>query len=477
MEMSNRGSVLSGDLRDRNQINSDNKTITDTSKSAKSVKSSNKKKSDVSFTTILSSIEREINDLIQEISIRAQKNKLMSIAESVKLLGKKYASESKEANASGVINTYASKDSNVGTYIRSNSVCFEDYNKLREDFEIVKKNSDNEIKRLKEEISNLQNKLNNNSMMLDIEGKLQKKDEIINKLNGKVDQMSYLFSEEKVKNNQLVIQTRNLEEALRTLNSEYNSISQKYGKLQNETETLERTIADLRKNNQDNKYNFETLIKANNELKSKLIESENTLKLHTEDLKSLLKKHAFQQKYLEEVESKNKQLSADLSYKEERLKALRHMNTKLEQKSNQIVKKWEAFKLYEEKSNELSQNSQRMAEMIEELNRRLNQESYEKDTYRRDIDTVVGERNKLLADYDELKKQLYTLRSANEELMSKNTELENKFKRSLDQRTGGESTTSSLAKDRMMGKTYHSSTLNNMNLSTNSKQDVYSQVS
>ena len=67
-------------------------------------------------------------------------------------------------------------------------------------------------------------------------------------------------------------------------------------------------------------------------MKAKLVENENTLKLHNEDLKSLLKKNSFHLRVIEEIESKNKFLNGELCYKDERLKALRLMNSKLDQK-------------------------------------------------------------------------------------------------------------------------------------------------
>ena len=51
-------------LKDKNQNLIESKTNTDTSKSVKSIKSTRKK--DIMPTTILSSIEREINDLLQD---------------------------------------------------------------------------------------------------------------------------------------------------------------------------------------------------------------------------------------------------------------------------------------------------------------------------------------------------------------------------------------------------------------------------
>jgi hypothetical protein len=56
----------------------ENKSLSHTDNSSKSNRSG-KKKSDLQSTTIISSLERDISELIQETSIRSQKNKLISM--------------------------------------------------------------------------------------------------------------------------------------------------------------------------------------------------------------------------------------------------------------------------------------------------------------------------------------------------------------------------------------------------------------
>ena len=113
------------------------------------------------------------------------------------------------------------------------------------------------------------------------------------------------------------------------------------------------------------------MIKINYDLKAKFIESESNFNLHSEEFKSLIKRNAVLMKKIEEYEKEKEKHSAEINYKEERLQALRQMNTKLEQKSSQILKKWETFRLFEEKSNQVSNNCNKLLEIIEDLNKKF----------------------------------------------------------------------------------------------------------
>ena len=65
----------------------------------------------------------------------------------------------------------------------------------------------------------------------------------------------------------------------------------------------------MRQNSSDNKNTIENLVKINNDLKSRLVDYENSAKLHTEDLKSYLKKNSQQTKVILDIEKLNKQLT------------------------------------------------------------------------------------------------------------------------------------------------------------------------
>lgn len=105
-------------------------------------------------------------------------------------------------------------------------------------------------------------------------------------------------------------------------------------------------------------------------------------------MKSLVKKNSVQQKKIEELEKDKEKISAELNYKEERLQALRHMNTKLEQKSTQILKKWETFRLFEEKTSQVNSNCNKLLEIIEDLNKKLSQSIEENNILKKTIDNL-----------------------------------------------------------------------------------------
>ena len=57
----------------------------------------------------------------------------------------------------------------------------------------------------------------------------------------------------------------------------------------------------------------------------------------------------------------------ELNVKEERMAALRNMNSKLEGKINEVMKKWEKVKLIEETSNQIQRKYKDMYEIIANL--------------------------------------------------------------------------------------------------------------
>lgn len=162
-----------------------------------------------------------------------------------------------------------------------------------------------ELKKLVEqkdaEINNLIKKRDSNTSYSEADyfNLKKEKDEIILKLNSKIDQLSIFLSEEKTKNSQLLIKIKTLEETFKTLNNEYMAINMRYSKAQTESENYEKSLLEVRKNNHENKNKFEDLIKINNELKTRLIEYENTSKLHQDDLKNILKRNSNLQKNLD----------------------------------------------------------------------------------------------------------------------------------------------------------------------------------
>ena len=108
------------------------------------------------------------------------------------------------------------------------------------------------------------------------------------------------------------------------------------------------------------------------------------------------------------------------------------MNQKLEQKTQQILKKWDTFKRFEEKAIEITTNSNKMLEIIDELNQKLIQEIQEKETIKNSIETIKNEKFQLNSFISDLNLQINNLKSVNEELLNRNNNLEGLFRGNLD---------------------------------------------
>lgn len=107
------------------------------------------------------------------------------------------------------------------------------------------------------------------------------------------------------------------------------------------------------------------------------------------------------------------------------------MNQKLEQKSNKILKKWDTFKRFEEKATEITTNSNRMMEVIEELNKKLISETEEKETLKNNYDLLCNEKFQMNSLINQLNIQISNLKNVNDELLHRNNSLESVFKGSL----------------------------------------------
>lgn len=108
------------------------------------------------------------------------------------------------------------------------------------------------------------------------------------------------------------------------------------------------------------------------------------------------------------------------------------MNQKLEQKSNQILKKWDTFKRFEEKATEITANSNRMMEVIEELNKKLIAETEEKEIIKKNYDLLCNEKFQMNNIINELNIQITNLKNVNDELVSRNNNLESMFRGNLE---------------------------------------------
>lgn len=165
----------------------------------------------------------------------------------------------------------------------------------------LKRAYDLELKKMKEdklnEIEEIRRKDNLNET--EINHLKKEKDDITHRLNSRIEVLNNYYTDEKAKNNQLLIKIKNLEDNFKTLNNEYLSLNFKYNKSQTDTENMEKSLLEIRKTNSDTKYKFEDLVKINCELKQRLIEYENSSKLHQDDLKNILKRNSNLQKNLE----------------------------------------------------------------------------------------------------------------------------------------------------------------------------------
>lgn len=155
--------------------------------------------------------------------------------------------------------------------------------------EELKKAYEQELKKLRDNKTNELELVNTN----------KEKDLTINKLNSKIESLNTFLAEEKSKSAQLLLKIKSLEDSFKTLNSEYMSLNYKYNKVQTESENYEKSLLDVRKNNTETKGKFEELVKVNSELKNRLVDYENSAKLHQDDLKNLLKRNSNLQKNLE----------------------------------------------------------------------------------------------------------------------------------------------------------------------------------
>jgi chromosome segregation ATPase len=344
--------------------------------------------------------------------------------------------------------------------------------------ENIKKQYEEEMKKLKEDNNAFTNKGSSfigNTSIIENEKNLQKKDETIKKQNKKIEELMVLLSEERELQNENILRIKILEETLKKLDREYENLVNKYTETNKENDTIHKALNQYKANFGDNKSKFEELISINSELKEKIIQNENSIKTHLDDIKSLLKKNALLTKHNEEFDKQHKLLTTEVASKDEKLKVIRHMNNKLEQKSQQILKKWDIFKAFEEKSKEDTDKASRLLETIEDLNKSLHSQTREIELLKRKLDMTANENLKYNVEVDELRKHISNLKQANEELLNKNNELEQKFKRSLEQRNTDSRDNSIVIQNKEKGKTYHSMALKNLNMANYSITNLISQ--
>jgi chromosome segregation ATPase len=161
--------------------------------------------------------------------------------------------------------------------------------------ENIKKQFEGEIKRVeKEQREARENMVDNNEVL--------KKDDMIKKLNKKVEEMKVLLADERELQNEHILRIKILEETLKKLDKEYENVVNKFTEMQKENDSLHKSLSEVKRNNGDNRHKFEDLIGINNELKEKIIQHENSIKTHLDDIKNLLKRNTMLQKHTEVVD-------------------------------------------------------------------------------------------------------------------------------------------------------------------------------
>lgn len=354
---------------------------------------------EIDIKNILNNISIEIKNLTSEITIVHQKNKLRKIDDIIKTIISNYDNINKTkdqvSSNSFLNNTIDNKSytnnknlfkeelnnsdniiNNTNNINSNNTFIKKSRSKIDDPINHIKLNLEQENFKLKEELSLLKKNLT----MLNIKAidnnlsdntVFNKQEEQNNVLTKKIEVLQYTINEERESNRELILQTQRLEDALKKLNNEYNSLCYRFAKLKSESEVFEKTITDLKHNLAVNKNKIEEVIKINNELKSKHFEKEQFIDLHNKDIKNVIRKNQKLNIKLEESEKKVSLLTKENECKEIRLKSLRDMNTKLDYKANEIFKKWNKMQEYKKQIEETYESYQKQLDYIEEKNKQI----------------------------------------------------------------------------------------------------------
>ena len=318
-------------------------------------------KKDQPISIQISQLDKDIQELLGEITNRHNKQKLSRIQESLKSIVKSLdLSKTLSHNPSQQSLILEQQDPHSNVFIKR---------KTKEDEQNANK-LEQENKKLKEDITKLKQRTS-----------VETNEQEDKKTNKKIDSLHFTISEERATNRELILQIQSLEDALKKINTEYNSLSYRFAKLNNESELFERTINDLKHNLQVNRSKFNEIVKVNEELKSKHFSKEEFIEEHNKDMRKEIKKNHKLQERIDILEKKIEELASESLIKETRLKALRQMNTKLESKSKQIMDKWKNMQSIEERSEATYQNYQKHLEYLEEQNKKILSFRSDKDSF------------------------------------------------------------------------------------------------
>ena len=405
---------------------------------------------DISPQTIITKLESEVNDLFSEIPV-GLKPRLVSIQETIKLLSKQINSLLRETSVANSNMNYTYQYSQP--YQQGNAVASSNMNRYQnmQDTIMMKQQMQNQgtidenvigdrVNRIVQS-SEIENELvslrtENNTLRTQVSKLSQSLSESQSKMNknmtSSVEYKSQL-DEEKNKNKMLLLQVKVVEDNFKALSEKYEDLDTKHQELLNELSVLSKINSDMKKNTNENKYKYEDLIAMNNELQNKLVSYESAIKNHSDDLKVMMKKNATLSSKINELTKANKALTADVAYKEERLKAIRLMNAKLEQKSKCLIKKWDSLSQIEERSNQISQDANEAYDSIRMLSTRLEKEVESNKNLNKNIQKIAYEKEQLLQEINKIKNENKVLKIMNKEITDKYKEIEETFKNRINE--------------------------------------------
>ena len=409
---------------------------------------------EISPQTIISKLESEVNDLFCEIPV-GLKPRLVSIQETIKLLSKQINSLVRETNVANSNMNYTYQYSQP--YQQGNSAASSNMNRYQntQDNSMMKQQkqmqmSNSEHMTIDENLiedrvnqivqsSQIENELvslrtENKTLRTQVTKLSQSLSQSQSKMNQNMTSSAEYKSqldEEKNNNKMLLLQAKVVEDNFKALSEKYEDLDTKHQELLNELSVLSKINSDMKKNTNENKYKYEDLIAMNSELQNKLVSYESAIKNHSDDLKVMMKKNATLTSKINELTKANKSLTADVAYKEERLKAIRLMNSKLEQQSKSLIKKWDSLSQIEQRSNQISQDANEAYDSIRMLSTRLEKEVESNKNLNQNIQKIAYEKEQLLQEINKIKNENKVLKIMNKEITDKYKEIEDTFKNKI----------------------------------------------
>ena len=409
---------------------------------------------EISPQTIISKLESEVNDLFCEIPV-GLKPRLVSIQETIKLLSKQINSLVRETNVANSNMNYTYQYSQP--YQQGNSAASSNMNRYQntQDNSMMKQQkqmqmSNSEHMTIDENLiedrvnqivqsSQIENELvslrtENKTLRTQVTKLSQSLSQSQSKMNQNMTSSAEYKSqldEEKNNNKMLLLQVKVVEDNFKALSEKYEDLDTKHQELLNELSVLSKINSDMKKNTNENKYKYEDLIAMNSELQNKLVSYESAIKNHSDDLKVMMKKNATLTSKINELTKANKSLTADVAYKEERLRAIRLMNSKLEQQSKSLIKKWDSLSQIEQRSNQISQDANEAYDSIRMLSTRLEKEVESNKNLNQNIQKIAYEKEQLLQEINKIKNENKVLKIMNKEITDKYKEIEDTFKNKI----------------------------------------------